>query len=204
MEKRRTAKENSENEGESSSWYRSIYEERGRIRAEEKSSGGGIDYGESEEEGSDGEAAPKNHKKKESEESEEEEEGESVARLMADVEQTEEERLSESYKRERNRIAARKSREKKAKYINTLKEEIVTLTMINDDLLTRLDKMTDVSVKVLEEVNRVLDGGSIKIEWLVNLLVKLEDQFSAEDRVSVVFQRFKEFLADALRYGIRR
>lgn len=120
-----------------------------------------------------------------------------IAQLMVDFAQVEDARLSELHKRERNRLAARKSREKKTKYVNHLKEEVMGLTIANEDLRMRIDRIADVAAKMVEEMDRVIDGDGMKLDWVVNVLLSLEGCFGRDERMEGIFRKFRGYLKES-------
>ncbi|OAG31634.1 hypothetical protein NEDG_00109 [Nematocida displodere] len=80
-------------------------------------------------------------------------------------------------RKERNRIAARRSREKRVQKIGQLSEDIHKLASVNKSLQKQMEHAVSILEKIVEELDRSLEQRQIDIVWLVALAVSAEIHF---------------------------
>ncbi|KAI5192726.1 hypothetical protein NECID01_2058 [Nematocida sp. AWRm77] len=113
-----------------------------------------------------------------------------VAETMVSIACTE-----ESGKKEKNKMAARKSREKKLLRLTDMQNRVSSLVHINQELGRRLERLTRTLERVLEEADALLSKGPASdVIFLLQVLLSAEDVFYPSRKHSRLLQKIKASL----------
>jgi hypothetical protein len=97
----------------------------------------------------------------------------------------------EETRKQKNRLAARKSREKKVEYLQGLQDKLYYLTKANAELLAKVDKATHIIEIILEEVDQSLTNNYMDLRFIAETILLGEELLYRNAKHYYILQRIK-------------